>query len=131
MWLLFRRRRSATAPATGTAAEPVTLQRLSQELDRNPEGLAKVLAMWIDRADAPPGDATTRRDNLRSQIRPWLFLAPALLFLTVYLIYPVVETFRLSFFDKSGNFIGFANYLWAFGDTSRTGDEVPKIELKK
>src|SRR3954469_15955895 len=69
----------------------------------------------------PPGeanDATTRRDNLRSQIRPWLFLAPALLFLTVYLIYPVVETFRLSFFDKSGNFIGFANYLWAFGDTN-------------
>jgi alpha-glucoside transport system permease protein len=62
------------------------------------------------------GDEITRRDNIRSQIRPWLFLFPALLFLTVYLVYPVVETFRLSFFDKNGNFVGFANYLWAFAD---------------
>jgi alpha-glucoside transport system permease protein len=59
----------------------------------------------------------SQRDNLRSRIRPWLFLFPALLFLSVYLIYPMIETFRLSFFDKTGrNFIGFSNYLWAFGD---------------
>ena len=59
----------------------------------------------------------SQRDNLRSRIRPWLFLLPALLFLSVYLIYPMIETFRLSFFDKTGrNFIGFSNYLWAFGD---------------
>jgi alpha-glucoside transport system permease protein len=63
------------------------------------------------------GREITERDNLRSQIRPWLFLLPALLFLSVYLIYPVIETFRLSFFDKSGTrFIGFANYMWAVGD---------------
>lgn len=63
------------------------------------------------------GDTLTRRDNLRSGIRPWLFLIPALLFLSVYLVYPVIETFRLSFFDKSGTqFVGFGNYLWAFGD---------------
>ena len=63
------------------------------------------------------GREITERDNLRSQIRPWLFLLPALLFLSVYLIYPVIETFRLSFFDKSGRtFIGFSNYFWAFGD---------------
>jgi alpha-glucoside transport system permease protein len=62
------------------------------------------------------GDEITKRDNLRSQIRPWLFLLPALLFLTVYLVYPVIETFRLSFFDKNGVFIGFGNYVWAFGD---------------
>ena len=62
------------------------------------------------------GDQITRRDNIRSQIRPWLFLFPALLFLTVYLVYPVIETFRLSFFDKNGVFIGFGNYVWAFGD---------------
>jgi alpha-glucoside transport system permease protein len=34
------------------------------------------------------GEVVTRRDYLRSQVRPWLFLAPALVFLTVYLIYP-------------------------------------------
>jgi len=63
------------------------------------------------------GTEITRRDGLRSQIRPWLFLLPALLFLSVYLVYPVIETFRLSFFDKSGTrFIGFSNYLWAVGD---------------
>lgn len=63
------------------------------------------------------GDVTTRRDTLRSQIRPWLFLFPALLFLSVYLIYPVVETVRLSLFDNTGrNFVGFANYLWLMGD---------------
>ena len=58
-------------------------------------------------------------DNLRRQglIRPWLFLGPALLILTVYLIYPVVETLWLSFHDRAGeNFVGFANYAWAFGD---------------
>jgi len=63
------------------------------------------------------GAEMTRTDNLRSQIRPWLFLLPALLFLSVYLVYPVIETFRLSFFDKSGQtFVGFSNYAWAFGD---------------
>ncbi|MDP1730517.1 MAG: sugar ABC transporter permease [Devosia sp.] len=63
------------------------------------------------------GREITRRDNLRSRIRPWLFLLPALLFLSVYLIYPVIETFRLSLFDKTGRtFIGFSNYFWALGD---------------
>jgi alpha-glucoside transport system permease protein len=64
----------------------------------------------------PEGEAT-RRDSLMGQISPWLFLLPALLFLSVYLVYPVVETFRLSFFDKNGiNFVGFTNYSWLFGD---------------
>jgi alpha-glucoside transport system permease protein len=63
------------------------------------------------------GDEATRRDTLNAQIRPWLFLLPALLFLAIYLVYPVIETFRLSFFDKNGeNFIGFTNYLWLFGN---------------
>lgn len=63
------------------------------------------------------GDAVTRRDRLRSGIRPWLFLLPALLFLSVYLIYPVLETVRLSLFDSSGQrFVGLENYIWAIGD---------------
>ncbi|MEO6396727.1 MAG: sugar ABC transporter permease [Devosia sp.] len=63
------------------------------------------------------GGDVTRRDTRRSQIRPWLFIAPALLFLVVYLVYPVFETLRLSFFDKFGQeFVGFANYSWALTD---------------
>jgi len=57
--------------------------------------------------------------NLRRQglIRPWLFLGPALLVLGVYLIYPVFETLRLSFFDRDGDdFVGLANYQWAVSD---------------
>lgn len=84
------------------------------------------------------------RDRLRSGIRPWLFLLPALLFVTIYLVYPVIETLRLSFFDAGGSqfnigfnpdetfrffvdpdgtfrlftgtFVGLSNYVWAVGD---------------
>jgi alpha-glucoside transport system permease protein len=57
--------------------------------------------------------------NLRRQglVRPWLFIGPALLILTVYLIYPVVATLITSFQDKNGeSFVGLANYQWALGD---------------
>lgn len=58
------------------------------------------------------------RDRLRSGIRPWLFLLPALLFVTIYLVYPVIETLRLSFFDGSGrNFVGLSNWIWAFNSS--------------
>jgi alpha-glucoside transport system permease protein len=57
-------------------------------------------------------------ENLKRQsiIRPWLFLGPALLFLTLYLIYPAISTFIWSFYDKNENFIGFGNYAWALQD---------------
>jgi alpha-glucoside transport system permease protein len=63
------------------------------------------------------GEAITRRDSLRSRIRPWIFLAPTLFFLSLYLVYPIFETFRLSLFDRLGqNFVWFDNYVWAFYD---------------
>ena len=76
---------------------------------------------FLDRALAVPPKSSDRvitgRDKLRSQIRPWLFVAPALLFLTIYLVYPVFETLRLSFYDRlAQNFVGFDNYVWAFTD---------------
>ncbi|MCF6369575.1 carbohydrate ABC transporter permease [Rhizobium halophilum] len=59
----------------------------------------------------------SRNLNRRSLVRPWLFLGPALMLLGVYLIYPVIATFILSFYDRSGaNFVGLANYRWAFYD---------------
>jgi len=63
-------------------------------------------------------DLVTRRDQRRSGIRPWLFILPALLFLVVYLVYPVIETVRLSLFDKyAQQFIGLDNYAWALTDS--------------
>lgn len=69
--------------------------------------------------DNMSGDKSVRRDTLRSKIRPWLFLFPALLFMAVYLAYPVVATLWLSLHDRTGsNFIGLSNYIWAFQDPS-------------
>jgi alpha-glucoside transport system permease protein len=62
-------------------------------------------------------DATAVR-NLKRQsiIRPWLFLGPALIFLSLYLIYPAISTLWWSFLDKNENFIGLGNYAWAIQD---------------
>jgi alpha-glucoside transport system permease protein len=50
-------------------------------------------------------------------IRPWLFLGPAFLALTIYLIYPLFASLYISLFDKSGEvFIGIDNYTWLFAD---------------
>ncbi len=55
----------------------------------------------------------TRRDG----IRPWLWLAPALLFVGVFLIYPTIRTVVISFMDaRSENFIGIENYVEFFGN---------------
>lgn len=57
------------------------------------------------------------REHRRDTIRPWLFVGPAILLLGVYLVYPVYETLRLSFFDRTGEvFVAFSNYVWAFRD---------------
>ncbi|MGH1541359.1 MAG: carbohydrate ABC transporter permease [Arenicella sp.] len=57
--------------------------------------------------------------NLRkiSLIRPWLFLGPALLALIVYLVYPIIDSVRISLFDQTGtHFVGLDNYVWLLGD---------------
>jgi alpha-glucoside transport system permease protein len=54
--------------------------------------------------------ANMRRANA---IRPWLFLFPALFALGLYLVYPVVESLRLSLHGRSGrDFVGLSNYVW-------------------
>jgi alpha-glucoside transport system permease protein len=51
----------------------------------------------------------------RSSIRPWLWLLPALLFLTVFLVYPTIRTLILSFMDdRSVNVVGVENYVRLF-----------------
>src|SRR5690606_29165521 len=59
----------------------------------------------------------SRNLNRRSLVRPWLFMGPALMLLAIYLVYPVIATFILSFYDRSGgSFVGLANYRWALQD---------------
>ena len=50
-------------------------------------------------------------------IRAFLFIAPAFIVFIIFILYPVLETLRLSFYDKYGrDFVGFNNYIWAFKD---------------
>lgn len=49
--------------------------------------------------------------------RPWLWIAPALLIMAVFLVYPIVNTLVLSFKDaKASGFVGLANYAHVFTD---------------
>lgn len=78
-------------------------------------------ANWcLDRALPVRGPDTARnaRNIARTVlIRPWLFLGPAVLALTLYLVWPVIASVWLSFHDKSGDsFVGGANYAWLVRD---------------
>lgn len=64
-----------------------------------------------------PVEVIARNLRITSRIRPWLFLGPAILFLTFYLLYPVVDSIILSFYGRAGKeFVGFSNYIWLFND---------------
>ena len=59
-------------------------------------------------------------DRWRDRLRPWVWLAPAIAFLSVFLVYPTIYTLYLSFLDKfSKNFVGLNNYVY-FLTTSDT-----------
>lgn len=52
-----------------------------------------------------------------ARLRPWLWLAPALAFLGVFLVYPALNTIYVSFFGPSSDrFVGLANYAYVFSD---------------
>jgi alpha-glucoside transport system permease protein len=55
-----------------------------------------------------------RNISRANMIRPWLFLAPAIFAMSVYLAYPVFETFRLSLMQRVAGggyeFVGLQNY---------------------
>jgi alpha-glucoside transport system permease protein len=50
-------------------------------------------------------------DRQRPAVRPWLWLAPALALLAVFLIYPTLRTIVLSFYNATSQaFVGLANF---------------------
>ncbi len=63
---------------------------------------------------------TASRRRLDQQPAAWLLLTPVLLLFSVSVIYPLIETVRLSFFDVRGlgrpTFVGLQNYLTLFAD---------------
>jgi len=73
--------------------------------------------MALDRVYPASGPNAGANINRANQIRPWLFLFPALLLLCVYLVYPVFVSIYLSMMDAQGkNFVGADNYIWLVND---------------
>lgn len=62
--------------------------------------------------------------NRSSMIFAWALLAPAIVYVTIIVAWPLVETFRLSFTDASlkkvTNYVGWRNYTKIFDDTFLT-----------
>ena len=55
----------------------------------------------------------------REGVRPYVFVGPALVILTVFLIYPVINTIVVSFKDSRGEaFVGLDNFKFVFTDPS-------------
>ena len=55
------------------------------------------------------------RGRRRGRLSPWLWMLPAFFFVSVFLIYPVIATVRLSFMNANSTaYIGFSNYKYIF-----------------
>ncbi|MCI0712544.1 MAG: sugar ABC transporter permease [Chloroflexi bacterium] len=55
----------------------------------------------------------------QAKLRPWLWLTPALIFLSVFLLYPMLNTIYLSLLDaKSELFVGFENFTDIVSDAT-------------
>ncbi len=66
-----------------------------------------ILKLWGEKSNS----------SLPEKFKPWVFLFPALFLVSLYLIYPIIETVRLSFYNNSGrSFVGLDNYIWLLGD---------------
>ncbi len=68
-------------------------------------------------AEAPPR-SWWRRNQQR--LAPWLFLAPGIAMFTIYVLWPIVDSLRLSFYDWDGlgakTWLGWGNYIELFSD---------------
>jgi len=60
-----------------------------------------------------------RGTNSRGRLSPWLWLLPAFAFVSVFLIYPVIDTLRISFMNANSTaYVGINNYKYVFTNPS-------------
>src|SRR5688572_6279498 len=77
-------------------------------------GVPAVLILYIwatERLITPMGG------RWQARVRPWLWIAPALVLLAFFLVYPTIRTIIRSFQSRSElrpTFVGFDNYKWFF-----------------
>src|SRR6266566_6230140 len=75
-------------------------------------GVPAVLAAYI-----VGGEFLVRRlpDKNRPQVRPWIWVGPALLLVTGFLVVPAIGTLISSSQDRQGNFVGLSNFASQLG----------------
>ena len=75
--------------------------------------------LLLDRVIFPAsGPNASRNINRASRVRPWLFLLPTILALSLYLAYPVIGSFIRSLYNRTGEeFIGLGNYTSLIGSS--------------
>ena len=61
---------------------------------------------------------------MQPRIRPWIWIGPAIFFVTVFLVYPAIDTVRISLLDKAGNF-SLDNYNKILGGFPTGGAWIP------
>src|SRR5579884_2095500 len=63
--------------------------------------------------------ARTRGRRFSAMFSPWLWVGLAVLFVAIFLLYPLFYTIALSFYDATGtNFVGLKNYQLIFTNLS-------------
>ena len=72
---------------------------------------------------AAPSDTPTARSWWRAnqqRLTPWLFLAPGMIMFAIYVVWPIFQSFWLSFYERDGfgaqTWLGTANYVELFDD---------------
>ncbi len=60
-------------------------------------------------------------DKNRPQVRPWIWVGPALALVAAMLLIPAIATLIQSFEDNHGNFVGFQNYAEQLGGFPSSG----------
>ncbi|GLQ56447.1 carbohydrate ABC transporter permease [Devosia nitrariae] len=73
----------------------------------------------------------TRGWRLKDQPAAWLLIAPVLVLFGISVVYPLIDTIRLSFFDIRGlapaKYVGIGNYLTLFADPGFRGTLVTTL----
>jgi len=76
-------------------------------------GVPAILAAYI-----VGGELLVRRlpDKSRPQVRPWIWVGPALILVAGFLLLPALGTIVQSFENNAGSWVGFNNYASQFAD---------------
>ncbi|WP_435237009.1 carbohydrate ABC transporter permease [Psychromonas sp. PT13] len=70
------------------------------------------------RVNRPNNKSNVVHQRIPKVFIPWIFMAPALILFSIYVLYPIVESFILSFYSWDGLgekiWVGFDNYIQLF-----------------